>query len=148
MTPFQKANAASFTEKHVELTMEHMKIERAEAVAILTDRMEHANTFINDTYQVQVTDLGPVAHLNIRRRDGDVIMRDWREFQTIKNELVGPECEGIELYPAESRKADTSNKYHIFVVKDPTFRFPFGFEGRCVMDEEPGAPPGMRQRKL
>lgn len=40
---------------------------------------------------------------------------DWRDLQRIKNELVGPEREAVELYPAESRVVDTSNEYHLWV---------------------------------
>ena len=89
----------------------------------------------NDLYQVEVrryTDVSWV-HLNIRRVDGKAIFRDWRHFQAIKNQLVGEECEGIELYPAESRLVDTSNKYHLYVCSDPAFRIPFGFQRRDVI---------------
>lgn len=44
--------------------------------------------------------------------------RDWREFQQIKNELCGEEAEGIELYPAESRKLDPSNMFLVYVFKN------------------------------
>jgi hypothetical protein len=37
-------------------------------------------------------------------------VHDWRDLQRIKNQLVGPECEAVELYPAESRKVDTANQ--------------------------------------
>jgi multidrug resistance efflux pump len=66
--------------------------------------------------------------------------------QQIKNELVGEECEGIELYPAESRKVDTSNKYHMWCIADPAFRFPVGFRERDVVEHEVKGPSGMRQR--
>jgi len=89
-----------------------------------------------------------MVHLNIRRRDGGPIMRDWRHFQQIKNELVGEECEAIELYPAESRKVDTTNKYHLYAVTDPTFRFPVGFDERDVEYEQLSDKPGLRQRPL
>lgn len=115
-------------------------------------------TYINDLYQVQLrrltltNDAGESVddtwvHLNIRRRDGGVIMRDWRHFQRIKNELVGAECEGFEMYPAESRLVDTSNKYHIFVCTDPAFRFPFGWIVRDV-DYVGGNTRGTQQRRL
>jgi hypothetical protein len=44
---------------------------------------------------------------------------DWRDFQRIKNELVGKEQEMVELYPAESRLHDTANQFSLF-----------GFEGK------------------
>jgi hypothetical protein len=87
-------------------------------------------------------------HLNIRRRDGKPIFRDWRHFQWIKNELVGEECEGLELYPAESRLNDTSNKYHLFVFADPTYRIPFGMQDRDVIERDDAKKPGHRQRRM
>lgn len=42
-------------------------------------------------------------------------IRDWRVGQRVKNELVGPEAEGIELYPAESRLMDEANEYWLVV---------------------------------
>ena len=74
--------------------------------------------------------MGPLFHLSIRRNDR-APCHDWRDFQRIKNELVGPETEGIELYPSESRLVDTSNQYHLWVLTE--CRLPFGFdEGRLV----------------
>jgi hypothetical protein len=105
--------------------------------------------FINDIYQVARR---PVANgfvqLNIRRRDGKTIFRDWRHFQNIKNELIGPDCEAIELYPAESRKVDTGNKYHLWCCPDPNWRFPVGWVDRDVQDDKGDRPAGagFRQR--
>src|SRR6185436_10844058 len=39
---------------------------------------------------------------------------DFREFQAIKNQLAGEECESFELYPAESRLLDPSNYYTLW----------------------------------
>lgn len=112
--------------------------------------------WINDIYQVAVHRYSentfpigvPMVQLNIRRRDGKPILRDWRHFQRIKNELVGPECEGVEIYPAESRLVDTSNKFHIWCFPDPHDRVPFGWHERNVADDEGDKQPGFRQRKL
>ncbi len=38
---------------------------------------------------------------------------DWRGLQRCKTELCGPEWEGVELYPAESRLLDAGNRYHL-----------------------------------
>lgn len=104
--------------------------------------------WINDTYQVQRREMpGGMIHLNIRRRDGGPILRDWRHFQQIKNELIGEECEAVELYPAESRLVDTSNKYHLWGYADPKWRFPIGMKERDV-DYADGSTPGTRQRPL
>ena len=65
-------------------------------------------------------------HLSIKYFDKRPI-HDWRILQRIKNELVGEECEAIELYPAESRVVDTANQYHLFVFTDPEIRVPCGW---------------------
>jgi hypothetical protein len=131
---------------------EHMrfyKSTREEALKALDDYDNSCTYWLNDTYQVQRRELdNDWVHLNIRRRDGGPIMRDWRHFQMIKNELVGDECEAIELYPAESRLVDTTNKYHLYACKDPTFRFPVGFQQRDVNYETTGDAAGLRQRPL
>ncbi len=95
--------------------------------------------FVNDIYQVAKR-IEPVnfVWLSIKRHDRKPI-HDWRDMQEIKNQLIGPECEAVELYPAESRLADTSNQYHVWGFQDPTFRFPFGFDTkRIVFDDSVG----------
>lgn len=105
---------------------------------------EGVKVFRNNLYQVIVRSLMPkgdcveqlpeMIWLSIKSVDQSA-SHDWRHFQRIKNELVGPECEGVELYPAESRMVDTSNQYHLFVMKDSKMTFPFGFRERLVMDD-------------
>lgn len=96
----------------------------------------------NSRYQVLIRRLEPVApfgegyHLSIKRNDRAVV-HDWRDLQRIKNEVVGPEAEAIELYPAESRKLDTANQYHLWVF--PAYRFQFGQEHREISSPEDNA---------
>ena len=96
------------------------------------------NTWINDIYQVliqEVMDSKPaLLHLNIRRIDNEPI-HDWRDIQAIKNMLVGPENEGFELYPAEGRKQDTCNKYHLYVFKSAADRINVGAFYRTVANK-------------
>lgn len=63
-----------------------------------------------------------VVHLSIKRKD-DLRVRSWVDLQMIKNSLVGPECEGVEIFPAESRKVDYANQYHLWILLDPDKRF-------------------------
>lgn len=114
------------------------------AMAAMLAHMEAMNAneqiFINNRYQVHVRPMGDggMYHLSIRRMDRQPI-HDWRDLQEIKNQLLGPECEAVEIYPAESRKVDSANQYHLWGVKDPTYRFPFGFDaGRMVSDDSIG----------
>lgn len=86
-----------------------------------------------------------IVHLSMRTVENDV-RHDWREMQRVKNELCGPEWEGIELYPAESRLVDTANQYHLWVFP---FRLGLGFATSLVMDADetgPGDHPDRRQR--
>lgn len=61
-------------------------------------------------------DQGTLVRLVIRNRDHSA-KHDWRDFQRIKNELLGTEEEAVELYPAESRLTDTKNEYHLWCVR-------------------------------
>ena len=70
------------------------------------------------------------ANILIKRKDKKAL-HDWREFQQIKNELVGKEVEGIEMYPAESRLHDTANQFHIFCLPTGT-SVKFGWDFRAV----------------
>lgn len=98
-----------------------------------------------------------IVHLSIKRIDRSA-KHDWRDMQRIKNEIGlvsgiydGPKCEGVELYPAEERLVDGANQFHIWIVADSRFRFPFGFNERVVCEGshdnvvqrpfEPGARP-------
>lgn len=100
----------------------------------------------NNKYQVAVREVpcpwGDMFHLSIKRVDREPI-HDWRDLQEIKNQLVGEEHEAIELYPAESRRVDSANQYHIWVLKEKGVKFPFGFNDRMIT-EEPLA--GSKQR--
>lgn len=106
-----------------------------------------ARYFMNNHYAVEIRKVPEVhdadgagvwpamLHLSIRRLDRAAV-HDWRDFQRIKNELVGPEYEAVELYPAEARKMDTANQYHLWALAEAGMTFPFGQREREVM--EPG----------
>jgi hypothetical protein len=102
------------------------------------------------TYQVvrrefATWDGKPLVHLAISRHTGREV-RDWRILQQIKNQLVGEECEAVELFPAESRLVDTCNVTHLWCIADPAFVFPFGYEEREVRDDgHPGQRPFKRK---
>lgn len=109
------------------------------------ERDKNKETWINDHYKVVVrkqftTDnLGKftMIHLSINRIDNKPI-HSWRDFQSIKNLLVGEENFGVEVYPNESDLVDTANQYHLWVFEDPSIRLPFGFKsGRCVSSHVP-----------
>lgn len=74
-----------------------------------------------------------VCWLSIKRNDNQALP-DWRDFQWIKNQLVGEENEGCELFPAESRLVDGANQYHLWVFEQTEMKFPFGFPTRFVKE--------------
>lgn len=135
----------------VQETMQHYGIDEAAATAMLDRQSANCTHWVNHLYQVEVSQCGPdnsITQLCIRRRDGAADLRDWRHFQQIKNQLCGEEREGFELYPRESRKVDTSNKYHIFVLPEGTAFTAVGWTVRDEQYEERADVPGLRQRPL
>jgi hypothetical protein len=119
----------------------------SKAVLELVYNKEKPEIWVNDFYQVEVRrnipvpaisgeDGNPVtiAWLSIKRRDKKAIL-DWRHLQWIKNELVGEENEGVEIFPAESRLIDAANQFHLWVFEKSGFHLPFGFkDGRMVTE--------------
>jgi hypothetical protein len=86
--------------------------------------------FENSKYHVAVFKEDGMIHLAITNRDHSA-KHDWRDFQRIKNELIGPDAEAVELYPSEGRLIDTTNTFHLWSPTD--HRFSFGFnKGRHV----------------
>ena len=103
----------------------------------LRDQDAGANLFRNSTYQVDMRKVDPIpgypeiTWLSIKRIDKAPVGEErFRDFQEIKNALVGEEAEAVELYPAETRLVDTCNQYHLWVVNG--LQFPFGFSERQV----------------
>jgi hypothetical protein len=100
---------------------------------------EGTRTFVNSRYQVVSRQFPNKAmgvdmlHLSIKRHDREII-HDWRDLQRIKNEFAGPECEGVELYPAESRLVDSANQYHLWCLPKGLF-FQLGFTDRRLVSE-------------
>jgi hypothetical protein len=109
----------------------------------------------NEKYKVVVDnceygDINNVVHipdatciwLSIRinqysENQSDKVLRDWREFQEIKNDFAGPESEAMEIYPAESELVDTVNVYHLWCMPEG-FGIPFGWHG----DRQTNTPKG------
>lgn len=105
--------------------------EKVLLVEQVVQRMTSLHTFENDVYRVEINYRHPYINLDIKRLDGGSD-KNWRDFQQIKNELIGPEHEAVELFPAESRLVDTSNQYHLWVHVDTGYRFPFGLESDFI----------------
>lgn len=88
---------------------------------------------------------GKFIHLSIKRNDKEPV-HDWRDLQTIKNELIGEENEALEIFPAESRLVDMSNQYHLWVYRDSEHRMPIGFKNRGVGGADDAEKIGAKQR--
>tara|TARA_R100000734_G_C3238806_1_gene44195 strand:+ start:52 stop:564 length:513 start_codon:yes stop_codon:yes gene_type:complete len=105
--------------------------------------LDKQEIWVNDIYQVNILRgkdcdqyihmehyKGKCDYITIKTHDKEAI-RDWRHFQTIKNELCGSDREAIEVFPSEQRLVDTANQYHLWVMPKGDM-VPFGFMTRKV----------------
>lgn len=104
-----------------------------ESLQAAINNIKNSETYENDQYKVvvrkQQSDLGDVIWLSICRMDRQPI-HSWRDFQKIKNMLLGEEWYGYEVYPDERQLVDTANQYHLWCFPKS---LGFGFnEGRTV----------------
>ena len=106
-----------------------------------------AEIWINSIYQVAVyrgSEADALVHvdelkggctwLSIKRRDKRPV-NNWQDMQTIKNRLVGIECDAFQIFPAESRIMNTANQYHLIVLPEGQ-ALPFGWGQRFVATED------------
>jgi len=109
------------------------KLQTLRAVDLLKDG---AQVWENDLYEVTVRTHetgwplggGPWVQIGISCTDGEP-RHDWRDFQAIKNQLLGDEREAVELYPAESRLCDPSNYFILWCAP----KIPIGLNnGRTI----------------
>jgi hypothetical protein len=100
--------------------------------------MAAQDIWVNNLYQVNV-EYGEdrrTAHLIIRRLDRQPI-HNWPHFQYIKNALLGPECEAVEIYPPESQLVDEKHHYHLWGFCTPGETLGIGFrDGRKVQTDD------------
>jgi len=82
---------------------------------------------------------GGLIQIGISSLDGTA-RHDWRDFQAIKNQIAGPECEAFELYPAESRVLDPSNYYTLWCFPGLR-RLKIGVAYREVLDVDDAIAP-------
>jgi hypothetical protein len=105
-------------------SVDHIKLPRASLAPGETWR---PYGWVNNRYAVQWSDVetpdGMIAHLWIRQHDRRM-PRSWRDLQTIKNELCGPERVGVEVFPAVSQLVDFANMAHLWVYPEG-FALPF-----------------------
>jgi len=75
---------------------------------------------------------GPYAILGITHVS-ETARHDWRDLQRVKNDLVGEEWEGVELYPSESRLVDPSNRFYLWCCPPGVFTWGLPTAGRRVL---------------
>lgn len=129
--------------------MDKFNVSLAEAEKLVAQNYDTV-MWLNDTYQVaqrkvEPRNWPPLIHLSVKRIDKEPI-HDWRELQQIKNMLVGPANEGVEIYPDEARLVDSANQYHLWVFSDPSIKLPFGFGERLTRTPEEAEAVGAKQR--
>lgn len=153
MQPFQRGKLTFKPAKEQIAEYMHQHGLNREHAKRFYNEMKNDEIWINDLYQVNIHRNSPnhhlgaehvIDHLSIKRRDKAPI-HDWRDLQTIKNLLCGPERECIEVYPAESRLVDTANQYHLWLLPEG-MQAPFGWPNRLVSDEHEAAKIGAVQR--
>lgn len=111
-------------------------------------QFEKQLVWANNIYQVNIGYADPkdtggigIAHLIIRRLVKWPI-HSWAHFQAIKNELIGPECEAVEMYPAKKHLVDAKEHYHLWAFTSPEQSLGIGFmDKRQVKDR--GYPTGV-----
>lgn len=109
------------------------------------NRLKNDEIWVNDIYQVNVDRDTPdhgmqparICHISIKRIDKEPIIAGWRDFQTIKNQIAGPDCDALEMYPAENRLVDTVNQYHLWAFP-PGEMIPIGWTARAIMNDDDG----------
>lgn len=142
-TPFERAHAIPVPDSVIERTAAAHGQPLELVRAVFEERMQD-ELWKNSRYQVAIDRAPPVGegwpamiHLSIKRLDRAPIY-DWRDMQRIKNELVGPNHEAVQLYPSEERVVDTANQYHLWVLAEPGIGFPFGWTTGLRSEAENG----------
>jgi len=80
----------------------------------------------------------PILHIAIQKRGmGRMGVDRWDTFMEIKNQIVGENCEAVEIYPADERLHDAANMYHLWGFASGDFRLPFGLQQRVVREVWP-----------
>ena len=139
-------SASEFIERTMDGWGVREKVSKAEAKVIL-DRAIQAECWysLDGKYKVvkQVLHMGDgfchnenfdgTIWLSVRiiGPSGDTHLRDWRDFQSIKNDICGDDRCAIEMYPEEYRVVDLDNVFHLWVLPEDV-HIPIGWVKRDV----------------
>ena len=73
---------------------------------------------------------GGFYHISLKNNERTTDI-SWQHKQWIKNDILGNEYEGVELFPAESRMVNTANQYHLWCA--PKGIFGMGWHGKRLV---------------
>lgn len=118
-----------------------LKIDLSKAAEHFRRERPPSGVFVNSRYEVWAYrwefPIGPVVSLAIRRHDGHE-RRDWRDLQRIKNEILGPETEAVDLLPAFVRDIGADPLFDFETVLwglPPGFVHPFGLSDTRLLSD-------------
>jgi len=80
----------------------------------------------NDRYAVQYLKRNGFEVLMVRRHDGGSDY-PWRDLQRIKDEVMGPDREAVQVFPKKSEIVDSANMAHIWLIHEDS-RLPYTFK--------------------
>lgn len=73
------------------------------------------DAWCNDRFAVQHYSFGGTQWLAIKRHHDGARDPTWAELQRIKNEIIGDECEAVQVFPKESELVDQADLYHLWL---------------------------------
>lgn len=147
-TKFLPATAIPPTAEHIAgMRKSFPQYSEADIQAIFADMDATETLYKNNRYQVAVRRVPSpggnwpeMLHLSIKRLDREQVGRErYRDFMRIRDELIGPEYEAVELYPARSREIDTANQYHLWLITSGQFPFGWNDGAHRIGDSNGGA---------
>lgn len=84
------------------------------------------DAWCNDRFAVQHFAFGGQEWLSIKRHHDGAAPPTWAEMQRIKNELVGEDRVGVEVFPKASEVVDEADLYHLWLYPEDE-ACPFNF---------------------
>ena len=87
----------------------------------------------NDLYMATVLhEPNGWAHITFKRNDGGTNV-SWQEKQWLKSDVLGEDCEALELFPAESRVVETAGYHYLWGKKELAVGFPVDYTAYDVV---------------
>ena len=95
----------------------------AEARRLLHSQRVRCQQYEDDDHEVTVAPINTskMVQVVVRRKDGEKIEDHWQTLQRIKNDVLGANWFGYEVYPSQVYVIDTANAYHLWCTPYPFF---------------------------